>query len=707
MTIALGIDTGGTYTDAVLVQQEFESNNGNGREHLGVLAATKALTTHRNLALGIEAAVRGVFAPEARLEPAADREIGPGHVKLVGLSTTLATNAIVEGQGSPVCLILIGYDEQLIRDRSFEEELVTPNVVYIHGGHTIDGEEREPLDVAAAREAILANCDKVAAFAISSYFSVRNPDHELRVKALVEAIAKDRRGLPLPVTCGHELTTKLNAIRRATTVALNATLIATLRDLILTVREALNQLGITAPLMIVKGDGSLVRSDWAVQRPIETILSGPAASVVGAWHIAGRKDVWVVDVGGTTTDIAALRNGRPRLNPQGAHVGRWRTMVEAADVHTVGLGGDSHVQFSTNGHTGQPRALDDPLTVGPLRVLPLCRLAAEHPEILAELEHQQHVKKRPLLPLVAQFLVPRRPPTGDLSLSDRALVARVQEHPVSLVSLAQDGAYSAFLSERIARLTAQQVVLRSGFTPTDALHVLGHFESWDTEASRLAAALLARQLGSSIEDFCLRVVATVSRRVATELVTKVLSDEVALANWTTEPVAAGLLARALGAVGETDLGCRFTLRQPVVAVGAPVQAYLPKAARALNTDLIVPAHAGVANAIGAVVGSVVQRATVLIRPVDFGEIYRLHLPGNLGLPETVKDFTRLEDGIAFAEATVPSHLVAFAEAAGADHVEIHLARADHTGPIREKIEDSIFLESVLEFTAVGRPATAE
>ena len=93
--------------------------------------------------------------------------------------------------------------------------------------------------------------------------------------------------------------------------------------------------------MVVKGDGSLVRAEWAMGRPIETILSGPAASAVGAWHLAGRRDVWVADMGGTTTDIVALRNGGPRLNPEGARVGEWQTMVEAVDVHTVGLGGDS------------------------------------------------------------------------------------------------------------------------------------------------------------------------------------------------------------------------------------------------------------------------------------------------------------------------------------------------------------------------------
>jgi N-methylhydantoinase A/oxoprolinase/acetone carboxylase beta subunit len=355
MAVVLGIDTGGTYTDAVLVDQATDE----------VLAAAKALTTRHDLSIGIAEAIAAVF--EATRRP--PRSLQPEAVDMVALSTTLATNAIAEGQGSPVCLLLIGYDRELMEQYGFQKELVTDDVVYLCGGHDVLGNEVAPLDEEAARAVIEARCGKVEAFAVSGYFGVRNPAHELRVRALVEELAAPARGqpqgLPLPVTCGHELTTGLNSVRRATTVALNARLIPLLRELIASVRRTLDEQAITAPLMVVKGDGSLVRAEWAMQRPIETILSGPAASAVGAWHLAGRRDVWVVDVGGTTTDIAALRDGQPRLNPEGARVGGWRTMVEAVDVHTTGLGGDSQVRLDGNGR----------LRIGPRRVVPLCLLA--------------------------------------------------------------------------------------------------------------------------------------------------------------------------------------------------------------------------------------------------------------------------------------------------------------------------------------------
>ena len=301
MTIALGIDTGGTYTDAALV------DHGTGR----VLATAKALTTRRDLSIGIGEAIDAVFGKHDAPTPAA--------VNLVALSTTLATNAIVEDQGSPICLILIGYDADLIQQYGFQDDLVTDDVVYVAGGHDIHGDEATPLDELGLRKVILSRRDQVEAFAVSGYFGVRNPAHELRTRELIQELTDDAgRGTGLPVTCGHDLTTRLNSVRRATTVALNARLVPLLRELIGTLRDTLAERAIVAPLMVVKGDGSLVRAEWAMRRPIETILSGPAASAVGAWQLAQQADnpiddgaLWVVDVGGTGAGSAGIIARRP------------------------------------------------------------------------------------------------------------------------------------------------------------------------------------------------------------------------------------------------------------------------------------------------------------------------------------------------------------------------------------------------------------
>ena len=143
MPILLGIDTGGTYTDAVLLDSE-----------RGVISTAKALTTKYDLSVGIQNAVQAAMP-----HPSPD-------IQLVSLSSTLATNAIVEGKGSPICILLIGYEPKIIADMGLER-LTDRRIVFIPGGHTVKGEEQCPLDIDAAREAILTHAPYVTAFAIS------------------------------------------------------------------------------------------------------------------------------------------------------------------------------------------------------------------------------------------------------------------------------------------------------------------------------------------------------------------------------------------------------------------------------------------------------------------------------------------------------------------------------------------------------------
>ena len=671
MTIVLGIDTGGTYTDAALVDQATGQ----------VLCTAKALTTRSDLSIGIGQAIDAVFQ-----QPGAP---APAGVSLVSLSTTLATNAIVEGQGSPICLLLIGYDSGLIKQYGFEEELVTDDVVYVTGGHDIHGDEVAPLDEGALRQAVLARRDQVEAFAVSSYFAVRNPAHELRARDLIEELTG------LPVTCGHDLTTRLNSVRRATTVALNARLVPLLRELIETLRQALAERVITAPLMVVKGDGSLVRAEWAMQRPIETILSGPAASTVGAWHLAEQNGVsledgglWVVDVGGTTTDIAVLRDGRPRLNPEGAQVGRWRTMVEAVDVHTVGLGGDSQVRLD-----GERR-----LFIGPRRVVPLSLLASQYPQIMDELRNQAAVPHR--VDVANQFVMARRLPTRPLDDDEQAVLRHLASGPVSLSFLVRQSRFGSMVLRRVEDLVAERLVLVAGFTPTDALHALGRLDLWDAEAARLGARVYAAMGRRSVEDLCKTVVEGVSNRAATALVSKVLNDEGHSHNWEQEPTAALLLNRALNNDRGRDLGLTLTLRRPVVAIGAPVQAYMPRVAERLHTRLIIPSHAEVANAVGAVAGGVVQRHRVLISPIEDGETLRVHLPHG------VRDFRHLDEAVAHAEEEMDVWIRSQARQAGAAQVEVQMDRMDREALVSSGWGDQIYLGTELTFTAVGRPSPA-
>ena len=404
--------------------------------------------------------------------------------------------------------------------------------------------------------------------------------------------------------------------------------------------------------------------------------------------------MWVVDVGGTTTDSAALRDGRPRLNPNGAQVGGWRTMVEAADVHTVGLGGDSHVRLDGNLLPGSGG-----LTVGPSRVLPLCMLASDYPETVDVLRRQIDAKGRE--GLKGQFVLLQRDAASELVEREKRLLRELAAGPRSLRSLVDDARYGPLIVREIESLAARQLVLLSRFTPTDALHVLGRFERWNAEASRFGAKLLARRFRLSPEAFCEQVVSKVSNRVTLELVSKVLGDEATLPRWECEPSAAALLARAVGNVPVSDLTCRLALRQPVVAVGAPVAAYLPRTAQQLGTELVIPSHAEVANAVGAVAGGVVQRMRALIRPMDAGLAYRVHLADGF------HDVATVEKGVALARDVIPDRLAEVARQAGAEQVEVHMERVDRIAPVDIEWGQDVFVETELVFTAVGRPGLAQ
>ena len=335
--VGLGIDAGGTYTDAVLY--EFAT----GR----LLSKAKAITTHHNLVEGIAESVDGLDASLF------------SRVSYAALSTTLATNAIVEGRGQPVGLLLMPSHENGaagVRTELFRT---------LSARMTVQGIAEAPVDeeevLRAAHQLVK---EGAASFAVSGYGSVRNPEHEVQVKRVL------REEFDLPVVCGHELSGRLNFVARAHTAVLNARLMPLIEHLMESIEQVLEAAGIRAPLFVVRGDGSIMRKEVAHVRAVETVLSGPAASAAGGRLLTGCRDALVIDMGGTTTDVAALRDGRLTLSAEGARVGRWLTSVTAADIQTTGLGGDSAVRPAGTGRFSiGPHSVDPAL-------LPLAALAA-------------------------------------------------------------------------------------------------------------------------------------------------------------------------------------------------------------------------------------------------------------------------------------------------------------------------------------------
>jgi N-methylhydantoinase A/oxoprolinase/acetone carboxylase beta subunit len=665
----LGIDTGGTYCDAVLYDHA-----------AGVQASAKALTTKHDLSLCIGEVMERVLATRT-----------PEDVQLVSLSTTLATNAIVEGQGNPVCLILIGYDEASLQRASLAAAIGRDPLAFIAGGHGPLGDEQAPLDEDAARTAIAQHAGGVEAFAVAGYFGVRNPAHELRVRDLV------RETTGLPVTCAHELTSNLDAPRRALTAVLNARLIPQIQTLILAVRERMKALRISCPLMVVKGDGSLIKDEVALTCPVETILSGPAASVVGAQALSRETDFVVSDIGGTTTDIAVLRGGRPVLDGNGAVVGGWRTMVEAISVHTFGLGGDSDVRLA------EQRWPDGPgLEIGPHRVVPLSLLGEQHPDVLSELQAQRRQDRS--RDWDGRFALRLRPADSDtLSPSERRLWDALAEGPRPLNHLLRN--FAAMLP--LTRLIERGLVIHGAFTPSDAAHLLGKQQDWSVEAARLGAELLAR---SGVQSRRLPELSTEAlAELALERVV-VRSGEVLvealLAEEGERPLEADkgpgrrLVARALQPKAARQAGLlapSLGLNLPLVAVGAPAGTYYPILAERLGVRQVVVPHAEVCNAVGAVAGGVSRRVRILVTAP--GEnCYRVHLP------EGLRDFADREEALALAREAAHDMARGQAITAGALAPETELEEIDRVAEVFGG--DPIFVEAEVIATAVGRPRLA-
>ena len=586
--LAIGIDTGGTYTDAVVVNLQAHS----------VLASAKALTTKGDLAIGVGKALEGILARVADTTSAS--EIG-----LVSVSTTLATNAVVEGHSDDVGVVLIGFDDAMAQRTRIAVSFPRSPLFRIAGGHDHNGDERKPLDEDLLRASIRATGTAAKTFAVSSTFAVRNPAHERRAAEIISEMTD------APVTLSSDLTSALDAPRRALTAVLNAQLVGKISALIDAVSKSMAAVGIDAPLMLVKGDGSRALAASVRRRPIETVLSGPAASLIGASWLTGELDFLMSDVGGTTTDVALLRTGRPLLVEHGAEVGGWRTMVRAIDIRTTGLGGDSAVSFDGKR-----------LSLGPQRVVPLSLLATQYPEIIDHLRADLS-DSRDSNSMHGQFVLLPFGTTETEVVTDPVeaqILERVRATPSPLRRISG----SPRAHRAIESLRRRGLVQLSGFSPSDAAHVLGYQSNWPNDAAQLGARVGARfrfmkePTDTDVIRYAADVCDEMTRRSVVAFIEAATGDPEASSS-------AGYQAIASGSPFRGMLHHRVSLDIPVVGVGGPAPVFYPEAAKRLGAALILPEFGDVANAVGAATG-VVTRTVEATVSGDGSGMFRAHGP---------------------------------------------------------------------------------
>ena len=318
----LGLDVGGTFTDGVAILD--------GK----VVSVVKTPTTHENLLIGILTVIDQVV-----------KEVGSLKFTRIALSTTVVTNALVEGTIDSVGLCIIPGPGMDISPILPVEPYVLSGYVD-HRGHVI----AEP-----RREEVVAACqhfDNLDIFAISGKFSVRNPCCELAVAQWVESQSN-----PAHVTMGSRMTGMLNFLRRTNSAYYNAAVYRKFNKFAKAAEKALISRGIYAPVYVLKADGGTLPLLAARQYPVEAIFTGPAASVLGIMALkATNVPTLSLDIGGTTTDLALWQNGAPLLAEDGASIGGFATSIRAFRLSSVGLGGDSFV-----------RREEGVLKIGPMR----------------------------------------------------------------------------------------------------------------------------------------------------------------------------------------------------------------------------------------------------------------------------------------------------------------------------------------------------
>ncbi|ABE52847.1 hydantoinase/oxoprolinase N-terminal domain-containing protein [Methanococcoides burtonii] len=615
MKYSLGIDAGGTYTDAVLLRDSDEV----------IVSSNKALTTYPDPLGGIRNAIDGI--DEKYLND----------IKVVSVSTTLSTNSILEGTGFPVGLILVGNYE-------LNQELPTEHYVQVEGGHDYNGIPTASLDEDAVRQFAESVKDRVAAFAVSSYFSIRNHEHELRVKEII----KESTGLP--IVCAHELSQELGAFERAVTAFLNAQLIPVTEKFMTTVEEYISSKGIDAKVFMLKCDGSVIGIQSALEKPIESIFSGPAGSLVGASFLTGNDTCAVIDVGGTSTDISVIKNGVPEMSESGAVVGGWKTRVKAIKMETSAMGGDSDVWVK-----------DNSVNIGPRRVIPLCRAADLYPGFLDQLRTNPMPSKG-LLGINFQptkFYIRTGYDPIDISPQEMDVFRYISDEPTSIRELhSRMKKYPS--SKHLDSLLQKRLIQTIGFTPTDALHVLGDYTEHTVEASEIGSKYLGSLCRRDAVEFASFVKQEFAKNMASNLMSFFLE---------------GIPKTEIRKIFDIESPAKFKVDIPVVLIGGPVIAYLEDLQSILDAEIIVPEYSNVGNATGALAAKGIRRVDFLVRPASMAapdwEFYVFSEKGR-------ESFYEYEEALEYASKTGRETILQYMMDAGLDseHVKVEIEKQE-------------------------------
>ena len=619
--LGIGIDTGGTCTDAVIY--DFDSRQ--------ILAGGKTRTTRDHLETGIAAALDAL--PQELLE----------RCEMIALSTTLATNACVENKGARAKLLMLGFDWEMI------EHLKTTYASYglddltrfIVMDAKVEGYYSNPFDpdwetLKEKAEAYFGDCDSVGI--VQKHPRANGGRFELTaLKILKEELDK-------PITISFDI------LKTCAGTLLNARLIPLIAEFMEAVRHVMKERGMDLPMSIIRSDGTMIPEETARLYPVETILCGPAASVVGGCELAGCDTGLIVDMGGTTTDIALVRSGEPVLSPEGIWIGQWKTMVKGLYVKTFGLGGDSAIRYA-----------DEKLRLETTRIIPISVLAEQFPGVLPQLEALAEEHRMSIFP-IHEFYIRLKDISGKEGYTEQEqqICALLGDGPLIARELARKvDKYIGLL--KTDRLEADGVIIRSGLTPTDMMIIKGDFDLYDGSAARTALRCVETNTGIPAEQIPDMVYEMVFRKLYKAVGRVILKqqfprNERMLEAQNTEALLDSLYEQAADTEKDSSGNGKFfqarlrlTTDYPLIGVGAPVHVFLPKVAHLLGTEAVIPAYAGVANALGAAASPRIAMAELKIKAVYEKTEYM-----GLALYENGerRSFEEIPDAVAYGKEVV-------------------------------------------------------
>ena len=589
--IAIGIDTGGTCTDAVVYDME-------SRE---ILASGKTLTTKSNLETGIANVLD--LLPQDLLEKA----------DILSLSTTLATNTCVENKGCRAKLLIIGTTDDMIKriQTYLHDYGITDTSLMIVLDAKVENLFSNPYDpdwdeLERTAPELFADCDAIGI--VQTFPSYNGGRFELTALKVL------KRCLNIPITLAFDICRETDFIKICTSTLLNARLIPLISDFMKAVHNVMQARGLNIPLSIVRSDGTLMSEEMARTCPVETLICGPAASVVGGYELTHEQDAVIVDMGGTTTDLALIRSGEPLRVQKGIHIGQYQTSIKGLDVWPVSLGGDTAVRFN-----------DGELVLDQVRIIPVSILASQYENVLPELT--AFTEKR-TLPTCGdyEFMVLQRDishKTG-YTESEQAACEALKEKPLLLQDFAKKTGRSIY-HLGIARLEQEGIIIRSGLTPTDMMVLRGNLDLYDETAARTLvdyAALMTslepdevldriydlviRRMYKNISYFLMKHQYPKNRLFSSFEEAEPLLDiyyEQARSRFpqkkTVPEKAAAYPVAKKAAPGDGLINIGITTDLPLIAIGAPTYVFLPEAAKLLGTRAIIPPYSHVANALGA------------------------------------------------------------------------------------------------------------